>query len=70
MIELLSEDICRCGGTGRHKGLKIPRWRQRTGSIPVNGTKAALLQFRFLLMKKNLKLWQHGKTARTSRCEH
>ena len=30
--------ICRCGGIGRHKGLKIPRWRQRTGSSPVSGT--------------------------------
>ena len=31
--------IRRCGGTGRHKGLKIPRWKHRTGSIPVSGTK-------------------------------
>ena len=30
--------ICRCGGTGRHKGLKIPRRKKRTGSIPVSGT--------------------------------
>ena len=30
---------CRCGGTGRHKGLKIPRRKKRTGSIPVTGTK-------------------------------
>ena len=29
----------RCGGTGRHKGLKIPRPKKRTGSIPVTGTK-------------------------------
>ena len=29
---------CRCGGTGRRKGLKIPRWQHCTGSIPVNGT--------------------------------
>ena len=29
----------RCGGTGRHKGLKIPRRKKRTGSIPVTGTK-------------------------------
>ena len=28
----------RCGGTGRHKGLKIPRRKKRTGSIPVSGT--------------------------------
>ncbi len=29
----------RCGGIGRHKGLKIPRRKKRTGSIPVTGTK-------------------------------
>ena len=29
----------RCGGIGRRKGLKIPRWKQRTGSSPVTGTK-------------------------------
>ena len=28
----------RCGGIGRHKGLKIPRRRLRTGSSPVSGT--------------------------------
>ena len=31
--------ISRCGGIGRHKGLKIPRSKIRTGSIPVSGTK-------------------------------
>ena len=31
--------ICRCGGIGRHKGLKIPRPKKRTGSTPVSGTK-------------------------------
>ena len=30
--------ICRCGGIGRHKGLKIPRQQCRTGSSPVSGT--------------------------------
>ena len=29
----------RCGGIGRRKGLKIPRWKQRTGSSPVTGTR-------------------------------
>lgn len=29
---------CRCGEIGRRKGLKIPRWKQRTGSNPVTGT--------------------------------
>ena len=33
-----SNCICRCGGIGRHKGLKIPRSKIRTGSIPVSGT--------------------------------
>ena len=28
----------RCDGTGRHKGLKIPRSKIRTGSSPVTGT--------------------------------
>ena len=30
---------CRDGGIGRRTGLKIPRWRQRAGSIPALGTK-------------------------------
>ena len=30
---------CRCDGIGRRSGLKIHRWRQRTGSSPVTGTK-------------------------------
>ncbi len=29
---------CRCDGIGRRSGLKIHRWRQRTGSSPVTGT--------------------------------
>src|SRR5699024_11023229 len=28
----------RCGEIGRHEGLKIPFWRQSTGSTPVGGT--------------------------------
>ena len=44
---------CRCGGTGRHKGLKIPRSKIRTGSIPVTGTnkkeKAFAFSFLFLM---------------------
>ena len=31
--------LCRYGGIGRHKGLKIPRKKFRTGSTPVSGTK-------------------------------
>lgn len=30
----------RYGGIGRHPGLKIPCWKQRTGSIPVTGTRS------------------------------
>ena len=30
----------RCGGIGRRKGLKIPRFNDRTGSSPVSGTKS------------------------------
>lgn len=30
--------LSRCGGIGRHKGLKIPRSKIRTGSSPVSGT--------------------------------
>ena len=30
---------CRCGGIGRRKGLKIPRWQHRIGSSPISGTK-------------------------------
>lgn len=40
--------ICRCGGIGRRKGLKIPRWRQRTGSSPVSGT---ILRSLFMQLK-------------------
>ena len=32
----------RRGEIGRHKGLKIPRWRHRTGSSPVAGTTNAI----------------------------
>ena len=31
--------VSRCGGIGRHKGLKIPRSKIRTGSTPVSGTR-------------------------------
>ncbi len=36
--------ICRCGGIGRHTGLKI-RWdNTRTGSTPVSGTRTGSRQ--------------------------
>ena len=44
-----SSFICRCGGIGRHKGLKIPRSKIRTGSIPVSGTNTKHLLFKEVL---------------------
>ena len=41
--------VCCCGEIGRRKGLKIPRWQHRTGSIPVSSTScktACFLAFR------------------------
>ena len=35
---IMTEHICRHGEIGRHKGLKIPRRKKRTGSSPVAGT--------------------------------
>ena len=35
----------RCGGIGRRKGLKIPRWQHRTGSTPVTGTNTRKPQY-------------------------
>ncbi len=32
--------VCRCGGIGRRKGLKIPRPQKRAGSSPASGTKS------------------------------
>ena len=43
MITLL---ICRCDGIGRRSGLKIHRWRQRTGSSPVTGTSSSQAPYR------------------------
>ena len=37
------QTICGCGEIGRRKGLKIPRWRHRTGSSPVIRTKRVIL---------------------------
>ncbi|GEM_PF-3991402 len=40
LLQLYSNvfSISRDGGIGRRTGLKIPRWRQRGGSIPPPGT--------------------------------
>ena len=35
--ELCKPGLRRCGEIGRHEGLKIPFWRQSTGSTPVGG---------------------------------
>ena len=37
---------CRCDGIGRRSGLKIHRWRQRTGSSPVTGTSSSQATYR------------------------
>ena len=37
---------CRCDGIGRRSGLKIHRWRQRTGSSPVTGTSSSQALYR------------------------
>ena len=34
---LCKPGLRRCGEIGRHEGLKIPFWRQSTGSTPVGG---------------------------------
>ena len=45
--------ICRCGGIGRRKGLKIPRGQPRTGSSPVTGTKRNLrISVAFFIFQK------------------
>lgn len=38
--------IRRCDEIGRRSGLKIRRWRQRTGSSPVTGTSSSQATYR------------------------
>ena len=38
-------NICRCGGIGRRKGLKIPRSNIRAGSSPASGTTKIVRNF-------------------------
>ena len=45
-IIILLHQICRCDGIGRRSGLKIHRWRQRTGSSPVTGTNSSQAAYR------------------------
>ena len=49
---------CRCDGIGRRSGLKIHRWRQRTGSSPVTGTTSPRTSYRSrrLFYKSHLSL--------------
>ena len=48
-IWMVPPTICRCGGIGRRKGLKIPRWQHRIGSSPITSTrkKTILLEWSF-----------------------
>ena len=50
----LKPHICRCGGIGRHKGLKIPRSNIRIGSSPISGTTLEAIQSTWVLHKYNL----------------
>lgn len=57
----------RCGEIGRHEGLKIPFWRQSTGSTPVGGIQKAcgtcvdtLFHRLFLLLLLLMNLFRRG----------
>ena len=50
----------RCGGIGRHKGLKIPRSKIRTGSSPVTGTKSSSFSTAVFLLPTLLKMLENG----------
>ena len=61
----------RCGGIGRHKGLKIPRWKHRTGSSPVSGTSReprhairVLRFFFFMVHPSRLRLVMNTRTKK------
>ena len=60
---------CRSGGIGRRTGLKILRWRHRTGSIPVFGTSSLYLPmgeffyFMFFLMLSLINPCLFGKLS-------
>ena len=52
--------VCRCGEIGRHEGLKIPFWKQSTGSTPVGGIKKpSSLSLKVFLIAPD-----RGRTAR------
>ena len=56
----------RCGEIGRHEGLKIPFWRQSTGSTPVGGIqkacgkRCAVFRRLFLLLLLLMNLFRRG----------
>ena len=41
--------LCWCGGIGRRKGLKIPRWQHRAGSSPATSTKKSSIPAGFFV---------------------
>ena len=61
-------NICCCGGIGRHKGLKIPRGRLRTGSSPVSSTTDGKIAV-YIRRKKAIKLpYLHLKIRQLALC--
>ena len=65
--KVLLNYTCRCDGIGRRSGLKIHRWRQRTGSSPVTGTnkKGTFVYQKFLFCLSKPQAW-HIITARSA----
>ena len=55
----LIKPMCRNGGIGRRKGLKIPRWKHRIGSTPIFGTNKKSLLWVIFLFSPNKPL--HNK---------
>ena len=49
----LIKPMCRNGGIGRRKGLKIPRWKHRIGSTPIFGTNKKSLVWVIFLFSHN-----------------
>ena len=62
--------ICRCGGIGRRKGLKIPRFNDRAGSSPASGTKKriALLGYPFFVYFDHLDGLEGGSHFAEAKC--
>ena len=49
--EKINRFLCRCGGIGRRKGLKIPRCNNRIGSSPISGTKNEPYEYVFVFIE-------------------